>query len=95
MGRHRFGRESGRRFVAWNQHRSLQSFNPCRRFRHHEEPVADPAAGGGGGGDPGAGGGGGGSDPGAAGGGGGDPGGGADPNKTFNQAQVNAMMKRE
>lgn len=91
MGRNRFGRESGQRFVNWMQHRGLQSFNPCRRFRHHEEPGADPAAGGGGGGDPGAAGGG---DPGAAG-GGGDPGGGADPKTSFSQDQVNAILKRE
>jgi hypothetical protein len=88
----RFGREAGQRFVAWNQHRGLGSFNPCRRFRHHEDAGGDGAAGSGAGGDGDGSGDGAGDGDGDA---GGASGGGGDASKTFNQDQVNAIMKRE
>lgn len=87
----RFGRVAGQRYVSWSQQRTLSSFNPTRRFRHHEDAGGDGGAGGGGGGD----GGGDGGDGSGGGGDGGASGGGGGAGKTFDQTQVNAIVKRE
>jgi len=91
MWKHRFGRESGQRFVQWNQLKPLQAFFPARSFRHHEGDGDGDTGGGTGGGGGGAGGVG---DPqGGAGGGAGAGGGHGD--KSFTQSEVNALMKKE
>jgi len=87
----RFGRVAGQRYVSWNQHRSLSSFNPVRRFRHLEDAGGDGGAGSGAGGT----GGGDGSGDGGTGGGDGGASGGGSSSKTFDQSQVNAIVKRE
>jgi hypothetical protein len=85
----RFGRETGQRFVSWNQHKRLSDYFPTRAFRYHE------GDGDGGDGDGGGSGGGSGGTGGGDGGSGGDGGGSGGASKTFTQEQVNAMMKRE
>lgn len=90
MGKWRFGREQGQRYVNWMQHRQLGSFLPSRSFRQHEGE-------GGAGGDGGSGGGGDGGSGGGAGGDGGAGGGaaGGDGNRNFSQEDVNTIMKKE
>jgi len=101
MGRYRFNRAAGQRFVSWMQPRRLESFNPTRSFRHHEGDGdgagAGSGAGGSGDGDGGTGGSGDGDGDGSgdgSGSGSGSGGGDGDGN-TFNQKQVNAILKRE
>lgn len=91
----RFGRVAGQRYVAWNQHRSLSSFNPVRRFRHLEDAGGDGGAGSGAGGSGDGAGGGDGSGDGGDGDAGGASGGGGGAGKSFDQTQVNAIVKRE
>jgi len=91
MWKLRFGRESGQRFVAWSQTRSLNSFFGTRRFRYHEGDGD-----GGDGGSGGSGGSGGGGDGGDGNGGGGSGGGsGGDGDRKFSQTEVNSILKKE